>query len=189
MIKELNKHKTQTQKIKIKPTKHSHSHSLSFYTSFFFVLSKSITCSVFVSLFFFFLFRSMTFSFSLKYQHLSVQHMAADAAYARRHGGVPCRDALQAIHSLQVLRHLVEWQGLLRHAPDWDEGFLHRRCIRHHQGRRWFIPSPPLTDPFSRFAQVSLWPPVTDPLSRIDVSLSQIGKFLSFISLSLSSVV
>ena len=52
--------KTQTQKIKIKPAEHSHSHSLSFYTSFFYVLSKSITCSVFVSLFFFFLFRSMT---------------------------------------------------------------------------------------------------------------------------------
>ena len=77
--------------------------SIEIYTSFFFVLSRSITCSVFVSLFFFFLFRSMTLSFSLKYQHLSVQHMTADAVHARRHGGAPRRDALQAVHSLQVL--------------------------------------------------------------------------------------
>ena len=159
MNKELNmkintKHKP--QKIKIKPAEHPHSHSLSFYTSFFFVLSRSITCSVFVSLFFFFLFRSITLSFSLKYQHLSVQHMAANATHARRHGGAPCRDALQVVHSLQVLRHLAEWRGLLRCAPHWDGGFLHRRHIRLHQGRRWFIASPPLTDPLSRFAQVSL---------------------------------
>ena len=82
--------------------------SIEIYTSFFFVLSRSITCSVFVSLFFFFLFRSMTLSLSLKYQHLSVQHMAADAAHVQHHGGTPRRDALQAVHSLQVLRHLAE---------------------------------------------------------------------------------
>ena len=158
MNKELNMktNKTQTQKIKIKPAEHSHSHSLSFYTSFFYVLSKSITCSVFVSLFFFFLFRSMTLSFSLKYQHLSVQHVATDAAHARRHGGVPRRDAFQAVHSLQVLRHLAEWRGLLHRLPHRDGGFLHHRRIRLPQGRRWFIASPPLTDPLSRFAQVSL---------------------------------
>ena len=50
----------------------------------------------------------MTLSFSLKYQHLSVQHMTADAAHARRHGDTPRREALQAIHSLQVLGHLAE---------------------------------------------------------------------------------
>ena len=34
--------------------------------------------------------------------------MAADAVHMRRHGGTPRRDALQAVHSLQVLRHLAE---------------------------------------------------------------------------------
>ena len=125
MNKELNM-KTNTN-----PAQYSHSYSLSFYTSFSsFFPDPLLALFVFVSLFFFFLFKSMTLSFSLKYQHLSVQHMAADAAHARHHGAAPCLD------TLQVLRHLAERQGLLRHAPHRDGGFLHRRRIRLRQGRR-----------------------------------------------------
>ena len=84
------------------PAQYSHSYSLSFYTSFSsFFPDPLLALFVFVSLFFFLLFKSMTLSFSLKYQHLSIQHMAADAAHARHHGAAPCLD------TLQVLRHLA----------------------------------------------------------------------------------
>ena len=102
----------------------------------------------------------MTLSFSLKYQHLSVQHMAANAAHVRRHGCAPRRDG----------------------------GFLHRRRIHLHQGQWWFITSPPLTDPFSWFTQVSLWPPMTDPLSWIVVSLSLPDRQVSLFHLSISQL-
>ena len=59
----------------------------------------------------------MTLSFSLKYQHLSVQHMATNATHAQCRGGAPRQDTFQAIHSLQVLRHLAKGRGLLSRAP------------------------------------------------------------------------
>ena len=88
----------------------------------------------------------MTLSFSLKYQHLSVQHMATNAAHAQCRGVAPRRDAFQVVHSLQVLRHLAKGRGLLSRAPHRDGGFLHLCRIRLHRG--------PMASRFSKFTVV-----------------------------------